>query len=127
MGAPLPAPQALTDVIARLADPALPAEQKVALVQFATADDAAGLDAFGRALRDAGFSPVTVDARDLAWAPAHPGNVLATIVITSATPQPGGQFTFPMEFSPDGDTWQLTGESADLLLSVNPTPTGAPR
>ena len=61
---------------------------------------------------------MTFEARDLAWAQATPGNVVATIVVKAAEPAAGGDFTFPMEFTPLRDTWQLTRQTADLLLEL---------
>src|SRR5258708_16615619 len=52
--APLPAPEALTDVVARLSDPAVPGSDKVNLVEAATPETAGNLDKFGNALRDGG-------------------------------------------------------------------------
>jgi hypothetical protein len=31
-----------------------------------------------------------------------------------------------MEFSPQGDAWQLTRQTADLLLQMGPPPTATP-
>ncbi len=45
-GPPLPQPSALTDVMARLADPAVPGTEKVTLIENGTAGEAAGLDRF---------------------------------------------------------------------------------
>jgi len=121
--APLPPPTALTDVMARLADPNLPGAEKVGLVEYATAADAASLDRFGRALRDGGFMPLSFEARDLTWSQSDQGNVLATIVVKTANPQAGGDFTFPMEFSPADGSWQLTRRTADMLLQLGQEPT----
>ena len=111
----------------RLADPAVPGADKVGLVEHATAGDAAALDRFGRALQDGGFTPLTFEARDVAWAQATPGDVVATIVVKAPNRQSGGDFTFPMEFAPVHGTWQLTRQTADLLLELgeatSPTPT----
>jgi hypothetical protein len=52
--APLPAPDALTAVLSRLADPAVPGTEKLNLVEGATPDSAAKLDKFSNALRDGG-------------------------------------------------------------------------
>jgi hypothetical protein len=123
---PLPSPDALTDVMARLADPNLPGTDKVGLVQYATADDAAALDRFGRALRDGGFIPLSFEARDLTWSQAQQGNVLATVVIKTASPRAGGDFTFPMEFSPTHGSWQLTRQTADMLLQLGQDPAATP-
>jgi hypothetical protein len=126
MGAPLPAPDALTGVLFRLADTSIPAEQKLGLVQFSTADDVAALGNFGQALRDSGFRALTIQATDLSWA-STPGNVSATVTIGTSD-DPAKTFTYPMEFSPVRDTWQLTRRTADQLLqlgsSTTPTPTG---
>ena len=99
-----------------LADISVPGEQKVGVVQYATADDEPALARFGQALKDSGFDPVTVTAADLAWS-TTPGNVTADITIASGntTVKP---FTYPMEFSPLRDTWQLTQKSADQLLPL---------
>jgi hypothetical protein len=121
--APLPPPTALTDVMARLADPDLPGAEKVGLVEYATADDAAALDRFGRALRDGGFMPLSFEATELTWSQAHQGNVVATIVVKTANRQAGGDFTFPMEFSPTDGSWQLTRQTADMLLQLSQGPT----
>lgn len=119
--APLPSVDILTGVLRRLADTSVPAEQKVALVQFATADDQAALANFGDALRANGFDPLTVDATELVWA-ADPGDVSATVTIGSTNPQVK-PFTFPMEFKPVRDGWQLSRRTADQLLTL----VGAPR
>ncbi|WP_260753392.1 hypothetical protein [Mycobacterium sp. SMC-8] len=120
-GPPLPPPSALTDVMARLSDPAVPGDQKITLIENATPGEAAGLDRFTAALRDNGSLPLAFEARDLAWSSAEPGNVVATVVITPANP-PGGQFTFPMEFAPSDGSWQLTRQTADLLLALDNPP-----
>jgi hypothetical protein len=128
-GPPLPQPSALTDVLTRLADPAVPGDQKVALIADGTATEAAALDRFGAALRDNGSAPLTFQARDLGW--TEDGNVVATVVVTSANPRTG-QFTFPMQFVAHDGSWQLTRETADLVLTIDepspsaPTPTPTP-
>ncbi|WP_263998560.1 hypothetical protein [Mycobacterium yunnanensis] len=123
--APLPSPDQLTGVLYRLADPTVPAEQKVALVQYATADDVPALKNFGEALVASGFAPLTVDATDLRWA-GEPGHVVATVTIGSPDPQVR-PFTFPMEFAPVRDTWQLSKRTADQLLPlVGATPPPPP-
>ena len=123
-GPPLPAPAALTDVMGRLADPALPGDQKIVLIENGTADEAAGLDRFATALRDNGALPLTFEVRDMAWSQADPGNVVATVVVRTSNPQTG-EFTFPMEFAPADESWQLTRRTADLLLELDGDP-GAP-
>jgi hypothetical protein len=114
--APLPPVDQLTGVLYRLADTSIPAEQKVGLVQYATGDDHAALANFGEALAASGFIPLTVDATDLAWA-GEPGHVIARVTIGSPNPQVQ-PFTFPMEFSPIRDTWQLSRRTADQLLPL---------
>lgn len=116
--AALPAPEALTDVLARLADPSVPGAQKVPLVQYATPDDAVSLDSFGRALADNGLAPLTFLAADLAWAQGQPGDVVATITVTSAGPQ-AAPFVYPMQFTRAGSGWQLTRSTADQLLEMS--------
>jgi hypothetical protein len=113
--APLPAPEALIDVLNRLSDPAVPGADKIGLVELATADDAAALDKFGKALADNGALPLTFAAVDLKWSEAEAGNVVATVNVTTAN-KPPGTFSFPMEFTPVRDGWQLTRKTANLLL-----------
>jgi hypothetical protein len=122
----LPPPNALTDLMSRLADPNIPGTDKVGLVQHGTPADAAALDRFGKALHDSGYAPLTFEATDLTWAQDQPGNVIANIAITTANPQAGGDLKFPMEFSPQQDTWQLTRQTADLLLELGQQPTATP-
>jgi hypothetical protein len=124
--APLPPVSALTDVVARFTDPAVPGAQKIGLVQYGTADDGAALDRLTKALSDNGYMPLTVDARDLVWAPSHPGDVVATVTIKTANAPSGSDFTFPMEFSPIRDSWQLTRETADMLLKFGEQSTAQP-
>lgn len=123
--APLPPDTALTDVIYRLADPAVPGAEKLNLVQHATPDDAAALDKFARALADGGFAPLTVEAQDMSWSQGEPGGIVARIVIKPADPQ-AGEFAFPMEFSPAQDSWQLTRQTADVLLYADKDPSPTP-
>lgn len=122
--APLPPPEALTGVLARLADTSIPPEQKLALVQYATPDDQAALGNFGQALADGGFRDPTIEATDLTWS-ATPGNVEATVRIAPAA-DPARTFTFPMEFSPLRDGWQLTRTTADQLLVLGSAPPPTP-
>jgi hypothetical protein len=121
----LPPPTALTDVMARLADPNMPGAQKVGLVEYATADDAAALDRFGRALRDGGFMPLSFEATDLTWSQSHQGNVVANVIIKTANRQ-AGDFMFPMEFSPTHGSWQLTRQTAEMLLQLGQETTATP-
>ncbi len=112
-----PVPEALADVLYRLADPAVPGPDKLPLVEGATASDAPSLDGFAAALRDGGFNPATVTATDIRWSDTETGNVLATVTITGPTPDRGGEFRFPLEFRPQDGGWQLTQDTAELLLS----------
>jgi hypothetical protein len=124
---PLPSPDVLTGVLYHLADTSIPVEQKVGLVQYATVDDQPVLANFGEALKANGFDPLNVTATDLAWA-AQPGNVLANVTIGTADPAVK-PFTFPMEFSPMRNAWQLTQRTAEQLLPLvgaAPTPPPAP-
>jgi hypothetical protein len=126
---PAPAPEALTDVLYRLADPSVPGTNKLNLVEGATPDDANALDQFASALHDGGYAPMTVNASDIAWSNRNPAAVMATINVT--TPNPGvGKFSFPMEFKPYQGGWQLSQQTAAMLLAfgnshrtTSPTPT----
>ena len=123
--APLPPAEALTGVLYQLADTSIPPERKLALVQYATPDDQVALGNFGQALADGGFRDPTIEATDVLWAPT-PGNVQASVRIAPAA-DPARVFTFPMEFCPLREGWQLTRETADQLLvlgSAPPTPPG---
>lgn len=126
---PLPAPEALTDVLYRLADPAVPGRDKLPLVENATADDAATIDQFAAALRDGGFNPVTFTGTDVRWSDRRPGDALATVTVAPPNPATSSTFTFPMEFAPHDGGWQLTRETADTLLAfgnggTQPAPAG---
>lgn len=123
--APLPAPEALTDVVSRLADPAVPGSDKANLIESATPDTAANLDKFGNALRDGGYLPMTFTATNLAWSDKTPSNVMATISVSTARPNTGA-FTFPMEFTPSPGGWQLSRKTAEMLLSLRNSPGGTP-
>jgi hypothetical protein len=126
-GAPLPSPTALTDLMGRLADPAIPGTDKIGLVQYGTPADAVALDRFAKALHDSGYAPLTFEAGDLLWAQDQTGNVIANITIKASNPQTTGQdLQFPMEFSPQGDSWQLTRQTANLLLQYGQQPTATP-
>jgi hypothetical protein len=119
--APLPVPEALTDVLNRLADPNVPGTNKVDLVEGATPESAATLDKFINALRDNGYLPMTFAARNLAWSDKNPSNVMA--VVTVNTPRgDNGRFTFPMEFSPFQGGWQLSRRTAEMLLALGNSP-----
>lgn len=126
--APLPAPEALTAVLAKLADPSVPGEQKVGLVQHATPEDGAALDRFAKATVDGGLAPLTFQAADLSWSPTDYGDVVANVTASSANPAPQARpFTFPMQFTPHEGAWQLTRVTADQLLELGPAPTDPPR
>lgn len=130
--APLPPPEALTDVLYRLADTSVPGDQKVPLVEGATNDDGPKLDKFGKALQDSGYTPVGFTAENIAWASSPPGNVTADVTVHSQNPAMTNGFTFPMEFKPvPAGGWQLSRTTADILLTYNqnpatptPSPTG---
>jgi hypothetical protein len=110
----------------RLADPNIPSSDKVGLVQYGTPADAAALDRFAKALHDSGYAPLTFEATDPTWAQDQPGNVIANITIKAAGPQTSKDLQFPMEFSPQQDSWQLTRQTADLLLEMGQQPTATP-
>jgi hypothetical protein len=122
----LPAPQALSDVMARLADPAVSGTDKLALVQDTVPLDAVALDRFAVALRDTATSPVTVNASEIRWSDNHRGDVVAVITVTGPNSGHGDAntdgFSFPMEFRRTGTGWQLTRETADMLLAFSPPP-----
>ena len=122
--APLPAPDVLIGVLAKLADPSVPGEQKVELVQYATPEDGAALDRFAEATVDGGLAPLTFQAVDLTWSPTDYGDVVATVTVSSANPAPEARpFTFPMQFTLHEAAWQLTRVTADQLLELGPVPT----
>lgn len=124
--APLPAPDVIVGVLAKLADPSVPGEQKVGLVQYATPDDGDALERFAQATVDGGLAPLTFQAADLAWSPTDYGDVVATVTVSSANPAPEAKpFTFPMQFTLDEGSWQLTRVTADQLLELGPVPTGS--
>ena len=126
-GAPLPPAATLTDLMGRLSDPNVPSADKVGLVQYGTPADAAALDRFSKALHDSGYAPLTFEATDMTWAQDQPGNVIANITIKAGGAQAGGKdLKFPMEFAPQQADWQLTRQTADLLLQMGQQPTPAP-
>jgi hypothetical protein len=122
----LPDPAALVDVLNRLADPAVPGADKISLVEGTTAENSTTLDDFTKALRDNGYLPVTFLVRDVAVSDRDPGNVVANVDIDSANPAASNGFSFPMEFRPHQGGWQLSRETADLLLSFSTTQRDAP-
>jgi hypothetical protein len=112
--------------MSRLADPAVPGTDKVGLVEYGTPADAAALDRFTKALQDSGYAPLTFEARDLMWSQDHTGNVIANMTIKASGPQAGNDLRFPMEFAPQQDSWQLTRQTADLLLQIGKESTATP-
>ncbi len=128
--APLPAADALIDVLNRLADPTVPGADKVGLVEGATAESAGTLDNFTNALRDNGYLPITFAATDVAWSDKNPSHVRATVTVNTAQAN-NGKFTFPMEFTPFQAGWQLSRRTAEMLLALGnsataPTPPANP-
>jgi hypothetical protein len=118
---PPPAPETLTDILGRLADPNVPGINKVNLVEGATPESAATLDKFTNALRDNGYLPMTFTANDIAWSDKNPANVMATVVVHTARTN-NGTFTFPMEFTPFQGGWQLSRRTAEMLLALGNSP-----
>lgn len=115
---PIPPPDALTDVMYRLADPSVPGPGKLALVAGSSGPDAVALDRFAAALRDGGFSPVTFTATDIRWSQTQPAAAIATLTVTTTNPAKPGEFSFPMEFTPvPGGGWQLTRDTAEMVLA----------
>src|ERR1700761_5695886 len=131
--APVPPPEALTEVLNRLADPNVSGINKVSLVEGATPESAATLDKFTNALRDNGYLPMTFTANDIAWSDKNPANVMATVIVHTARAN-NGTFTFPMEFTPFQGGWQLSRRTAEMLLALgnsadtspSPTPSTPP-
>jgi hypothetical protein len=113
----LPDPAALTGLLYKLADTTVPGSAKLPLVEGATADDAAQFDKFAQALQDGGFTPLTFDATDLAWSDNGAGTVVATVNVTTPNPTSGG-FSFPMDFKSYRGGWQLSKDTADLLMTL---------
>jgi hypothetical protein len=113
--AALPQPSALIDVLTRLSDPAIPGTDKLVLVEGAKDDDAAALDAFSTALRDNRMLPLEFAVTEVTWSPAVPGYVAAHVTATPADPA-SKPFSYPMEFKPVLQGWQLSRQTADLLL-----------
>lgn len=120
---PLPPPEALVEVLTRIADPNVPGTDKLELIESATPADAAAMDRFGRALDQPGYAPVTFEATELHWAQNHPGRVTARVTMRPADPE-NGEFSYPMEFTRSDDGWQLTRRTADALLVYGDDPAG---
>jgi hypothetical protein len=115
--APLPVPEALVDVLNRLVDPNIPAVNKVSLIEGATPETAPTLDKFINALRDNGHLPMTFVATNIAWSDKNPSNVVATVTVNTAKAD-NRAFTFPMEFAPLAGGWQLSRQTAEVLLAL---------
>ncbi len=124
--APLPPPEVLTDVLYKLADTSVPGAQKVDLIEGATADNAAQIDKFGKALQDNQYTPLGFTAENIAWSDTDPGNVTADVTVHSENPALGGGFTFPMEFRPSQGGWQLSRTTADIVLTLGQNPASTP-
>lgn len=128
-GAPLPDQVVLIDLLTRLADPAVAGTAKLSLVEGASAGDATSLDNFTKALLDNHMVPLTFTAEHLAWSDRHPGNVVADVTARGPDPKTGG-LSFPMEFTPTPNGWQLSRQTADMLLvfgdSAGPPPDQPP-
>lgn len=120
---PLPAADALVDVLNRLADPNVPGINKVDLVEGATPDSAGTLDKFTKALGDNGYLPMTFAANNIAWSDKNPSHVMATVAVNTAHAN-NGKFTFPMEFTPFQGGWQLSRRTAEMLLALGNSATG---
>ncbi|QLL05469.1 hypothetical protein [Mycobacterium vicinigordonae] len=115
--APLPAPEILTDVLSRLADAAVPGNDKLNLVQGSGPETAGALDRFTTAARDGGYLPMTFVASNIAWSSQNPSNATATVVVHTANPD-HREFTFPMEFTSTQGGWQLSQRTAEVLLAM---------
>jgi hypothetical protein len=117
----LPSPDALTDVLNRLADPNVPGINKVNLIEGATPERAVTLDNFINALRDNGYLPIAFAANNIAWSDKNPSNAAATVTVNTARGN-SGAFMFPMEFAPFQGGWQLSRQTADMLLALSNSP-----
>jgi hypothetical protein len=127
--APLPPPEVLTDVLYKLTDTSVPGAQKVNLIEGATADNAAQIDKFGKALQDNRYTPLDFTAENIAWSDTDAGNVNADVTVHSQNPALGRGFTFPMEFRPFQGGWQLSRTTGDILLTLGqnqPSPPASP-
>lgn len=114
---PPPPAEALTGVLSRLADPRVPGADKLVLVAEATPSEAASLDRFAAALRDGGFDPVIFTATEIGWT-GQPSTVRATVTVSTTNAADPGDFSFPMEFRSAAGGWQLTRETAEMLLEL---------
>ncbi|WP_046317801.1 hypothetical protein [Mycobacterium sp. UM_Kg1] len=120
----LPAPEALTDVLYRLADPEVPGTDKLSLVEGAKPADAETIDKFATVLRDGGYLPLSLQADGIGWSDRSPGHVTADVTVETAHPDTG-RFFFPMEFTPNHGDWQLSQATAKSLLAFGNARTGS--
>ncbi|HEX9832577.1 MAG TPA: hypothetical protein VGA66_05725 [Mycobacterium sp.] len=102
----------------RIADSNVPGADKTGLIESSAPSDAAAMDKFGQALRQAGYDPLTFEATDLRWVHPTPGRVSALVTLKTDNPQ-AGDFTHPMEFNFSDNSWQLARRTADELLGEN--------
>lgn len=72
----------------RIADSAVPGAEKTALIEDAAPTDAAAMDKFGVALRQAGYDPVSFEARDLRWVQGSTDRVSALVTLKTENPRP---------------------------------------
>ncbi len=86
---PLPPPDALTDVLYRLADPAVPGTQKLNLVEGATAGERRHAGQVHQRAADNGDLPDDVHRHDIAWSDRDPADVVATVNVNTAHANPG--------------------------------------
>lgn len=103
----------------------MPGTNKVQLIEGATPENAAALDRFTTALRDGSYLPMTFAANDIAWSDNKPSDVMATVVVTTAHPD-NREFTFPMEFVSFKGGWQLSRQTAEMLLAMGNSPDSTP-
>jgi hypothetical protein len=122
---PLPSSKALSAVLYRLADPAVPGAQKLNLVEGAASDNAGVFDQFASALVNGGYAPVKFDVRDIGWSDRDPADVLADVNVSSTNSR-GPRFSFPMEFKPYQAGWQLSARTAEVLLAFRTEPAAPP-
>ncbi|MGB3480807.1 MAG: hypothetical protein WBB07_01155 [Mycobacterium sp.] len=115
--AQLPQPAALLDVLNRLSDPGVPGVDKLDLIEGATAREATALDAFTTALRDNQLAPLEYGVTGIRWSADQPGFVVADVTATPADPA-AAPFSYPMEFRASSSSWQLSQQTADLLLAL---------
>ncbi|MGF2951092.1 hypothetical protein ACOJVP_01870, partial [Mycobacterium sp. THU-M116] len=105
------------------------AADKVDLIEGATPENAGTLDKFTTALHDNGYLPMTFGADDIAWSDTNPSDVKATVTVHTAKAD-NRNFTFPMEFTPSQEGWQLSRPTAEMLLALgkssSPTTSGPP-